>query len=99
MRMGVKPPPPGSTGLYHVEFLYPSRRAVAQALKHVLDCSYVIEHCHDYGIGEGVILRDPDGIPLELYYDRPTCERPRLGRQLRMYNKKVKQSDLLAELE
>jgi catechol-2,3-dioxygenase len=51
----------------------------------VLDCGFVIEHCHDYGIGEGVILRDLAGIPLELYYDRPTCEWPRQGGQLRMY--------------
>jgi catechol 2,3-dioxygenase len=95
---GVKPPPPGSTGLYHVGFCYPSRRAVAQALKRVLDCGHAIEHCHDYGIGEAVILRDPDGIPLELYYDRPASEWPRIDGQLRMFNKKVEQADLLAEL-
>jgi catechol 2,3-dioxygenase len=96
---GVKPPPPGSTGLYHVGLLYPSRRAVAQALKRVLDHGHAIEHCHDYGVGEAVILRDPDGIPLELSYDRPEREWPRVDGQLRMFTKKVDPADLLAELE
>src|SRR5215467_9806111 len=33
---GGSPPPEGSTGLYHLAILYPTRRALADALKRLL---------------------------------------------------------------
>ena len=33
---GGKPPPPGSTGLYHTALLYPTRAALADALRRVM---------------------------------------------------------------
>src|SRR6476659_1059698 len=35
--LGGSPPPPGATGLYHTAILYPTRRALAYALRSVLD--------------------------------------------------------------
>src|SRR6186713_580178 len=37
--LGGSPPPPGSTGLYHTAILYPTRRALAVALRRVLEAS------------------------------------------------------------
>src|SRR6185436_11141959 len=34
--LGGSPPPPGATGLYHVAILYPTRAALAGALRRVL---------------------------------------------------------------
>src|SRR5512145_1614317 len=33
---GGKPPPPGTTGLYHVAILYPTRAELADALRRVI---------------------------------------------------------------
>src|SRR5476649_1818897 len=35
--LGGSPPPPGTTGLYHLAVLYPERRCLADALKRLID--------------------------------------------------------------
>jgi len=89
---GVTPPTTQQAGLFHIAFLYPSRRELARALRRILDQGYPIDSCHDYGVGEAVNLRDPDGIPLELYYDRGDD-------QLRMFNQRIDAAIILAALE
>lgn len=71
------PPPPGTTGLYHVAFLYPDRRALAAAVRRVLDHGVRLEGAADHGVSEAVYLRDPDGNGVELYRDRDRDEWPR----------------------
>ena len=68
-------------------------------MKHLLDSGYPVDTYHEYGTGEAVNLKDPDGIPLELYYDRPESEWPRVDGQVRMINKKIDPSVLLSELD
>jgi catechol 2,3-dioxygenase len=70
-------PPAGTTGLYHFAILYPDRRALAVAVKRVLDHGVPLEGSADHGVSEAVYLRDPDGNGLELYRDRPKEEWPR----------------------
>lgn len=65
------PPPYGSTGLYHVAFLYPTRRALAEAVATLMQANYPIDGTADHGVSEAVYLRDPDGNGVELYVDRP----------------------------
>jgi catechol 2,3-dioxygenase len=96
---GVTPPTSRQAGLFHVAFAYPSRRELARALKHIQDCGYPIDSCHEYGIGEAVNLSDPDGIPLELYYDRLEEDWPRVDGQMRAFNRRIEPSVILAELE
>ncbi len=91
------PPSPGRTGLFHFALLYPDRRELARALKRLLDHDYHIESMRDYGISEVVNIHDPDGNGVELCYDRPAEQWPRVGGQLRMFNKKL-EADLLEEL-
>ena len=73
---GGSAPPPGTTGLYHVAILYPSR-ALADALKRLLAAEVPLEGAADHGVSEAIYLRDPDGNGVELYRDRPEAEWPR----------------------
>ena len=57
---GGAPPPPGTTGLYHVAIRYPTRRALADALRRVLDAGIRLDGASDHGVSEALYLRDPD---------------------------------------
>src|SRR5688572_28527093 len=74
---GGSPPPPGTTGLYHVAIRYPDRAALGDALKRLTENHVRLEGASDHGVSEALYLRDPDGNGLELYWDRPKEEWPR----------------------
>ena len=74
---GGPPPPPGTTGLYHVAFVYPSRAALADALKRLIGAGIELTGASDHGVSEALYLDDPDGNGVELYWDRPEIEWPR----------------------
>ena len=73
---GGSPPPPGTTGLYHVAIRYPSRAALADALKRLVENQIPISGASDHGVSEAIYLNDPDGNGIELYRDRPREEWP-----------------------
>lgn len=73
---GGKPPPQGSTGLYHVAIRYPDRAALGNALQRLIDAKWPLEGVNDHGTHEALYLRDPDSNGLELYWDRPEEEWP-----------------------
>ena len=74
---GGKPPPSGSTGLYHLAIAYPTRAELADALRRALRAGIPLEGASDHGVSEAIYLRDPDGNGVELYRDRPREEWPR----------------------
>ncbi|GJE77940.1 VOC family protein [Methylorubrum suomiense] len=74
---GGTPPPPGTTGLYHLAILYPDRAALADALRRVEAAGIPLDGASDHGVSEALYLRDPDGNGVELYRDRPEAEWPR----------------------
>ena len=74
---GGSPPPPGRTGLYHTAILYPTRAALADAVRRVLDAGIELDGAADHGVSEAIYLRDPDENGVELYHDRPESEWPR----------------------
>jgi catechol 2,3-dioxygenase len=76
---GGSPPPPGTTGLYHVAVLYPTRELLADALRRLLEAGIRLDGASDHGVSEALYLRDPDGNGVELYWDRPQEEWPRQG--------------------
>jgi len=76
---GGAPPPPGSTGLYHVAILYPDRATLADALHRLVEAGIPLDGAADHGVSEALYLRDPDGNGVELYHDRPPEEWPRDG--------------------
>jgi catechol 2,3-dioxygenase len=74
---GGSPPPPGTTGLYHVAIRYPDRAALGDALRRLTDNHVTLEGASDHGVSEALYLRDPDGNGIELYWDRPQQQWPR----------------------
>lgn len=74
---GGSPPPSGSTGLYHLAILYPTRQSLAKALRRIVEADVVIEGASDHGVSEAIYIRDPDGNGVELYWDRPPDQWPR----------------------
>lgn len=75
--LGGSPPPRGSTGLYHLAVLYPSRPELARAVRRVVDAGVELDGASDHGVSEAVYLRDPDQNGIELYVDRPRARWPR----------------------
>ena len=75
--LGGRPPPPGSTGLYHVAIRYPDRRTLADALRRLRNADIPLDGASDHGVSEALYLRDPDGNGIELYRDRASDEWPR----------------------
>lgn len=95
---GGSPPPAGATGLYHVAFLYPTRAALADALRRLMAKGIRLEGAADHGVSEALYLRDPDGNGVELYWDRPAAEWPRRpDGSLAMTNASLDLPDLLAQ--
>ena len=95
---GGSPPLPGTTGLYHVAILYPTRAALADALRRVLAAGVELDGAADHGVSEALYLRDPDGNGLELYRDRPREQWPRTADgALAMFTRGLDLDGLLAE--
>lgn len=94
---GGGPPAPGTTGLYHVAILYPSKSALADALQRLLESKVPLDGASDHGVSEALYLRDPDGNGVELYYDRPREEWPKSPTgELVMYRRPLDLTALLA---
>jgi catechol 2,3-dioxygenase len=74
---GGRPAPHGHTGLFHVAVRYPDRRALAQAVRRVIEAGISLEGASDHGVSEAIYLRDPDGNGVELTTDRPREAWPR----------------------
>ena len=68
--LGGAPSPPGNTGLYHVAILYPTRAALADALRRLIAAGIPLDGTSDHGVSEALYLRDPDGNGVELCWDR-----------------------------
>lgn len=93
---GGSPPPPGTTGLYHVAILYPTRAALADALRRLVKSGIPLDGASDHGVSEALYLRDPDGNGVELYCDRPKEAWPRnADGSLGMFSKRLDVDDLL----
>ena len=73
---GGSPPPPGTTGLYHLAIRYPTRAALADALRRLVEARIPLDGAADHGVSEALYLRDPDDNGVELYRDRPREEWP-----------------------
>jgi catechol 2,3-dioxygenase len=74
---GGRAPAPGTTGLYHVAILYPTRAALGDALRRLRAAGIGLTGASDHGVSEALYLDDPDGNGLELYWDRPRDQWPR----------------------
>ncbi len=94
------PPAPGTTGLYHLAILYPTRAALADALRRLINAKIPLTGAADHGVSEALYLNDPDGNGVELYWDRPREHWPRNSDgSLAMYTRQLDLKGLLAEPE
>ena len=71
------PAPADGPGLHHYGLLFPSRQALAQAVRRVCAAGVPIKDTADYGVGLAVYVDDPDGNNIELCWDRPAAQWPR----------------------
>jgi len=91
-------PPPGTTGLYHVAIVYPTRAELADALRRLRKARIPLEGASDHGVSEALYLRDPDGNGVELYWDRPKEQWPRTADgSLNMFTRQLDLEALLKE--
>lgn len=94
-----QPPSPGSTGLYHVAILYPTRAALADALKRLITAGIQLDGAADHGVSEALYLHDPDHNGVELYRDKPKEQWPFDSKgNLNMYTRQLNLENLLNEL-
>jgi catechol 2,3-dioxygenase len=97
---GGSPPPPGTTGLYHVAIRYPTRAALADALRRLLAAHVPLDGASDHGASEALYLRDPDENGIELYWDRPRDQWPHdTSGSLTMYTRALDLESLMREPE
>jgi len=97
---GGPPPPQGSTGLYHLAILYPTRAELADALRRLIEAKIPLEGSSDHGVSEALYLRDPDDNGVELYWDRPKEAWPfTADGKLAMFTRRLDLQALLAAKE
>jgi catechol 2,3-dioxygenase len=97
---GGSPPPPGTTGLFHTAILYPTRKALADALGRLIAAKIPLDGASDHGVSEALYLRDPDQNGVELYWDRPKDQWPKNpDGSLHMFTRRLDLEDLMKELE
>jgi len=98
---GGSPPPPGTTGLFHLAIRYPTRTALADALRRLSEAEVALTGASDHGVSEALYLSDPDGNGIELYWDRPREQwpQPQPGQQVEMYTRPLDVRSLIAELD
>lgn len=97
---GGQPPAPGTTGLFHLAVLYPTRADLADALLRLVEAGVPLDGASDHGVSEALYLRDPDGNGVELYWDRPEAEWPRTADGgLAMITERLDLADLAAASE
>lgn len=95
---GGSAPAPGTTGLYHLAILYPSRATLGNALQRLIDAGISLDGASDHGVSEALYLRDPDNNGVELYRDRPVEDWPRLADgTFTMYTRALDLRSLLAD--
>ena len=94
---GGRPPAAGTTGLYHVAILYPTRAELGDALRRLVQAGIALDGAADHGVSEALYLRDPDENGVELYWDRAKEEWPRTpDGELAMFTKALDLDSLLA---
>jgi catechol 2,3-dioxygenase len=95
---GGSPPAPGTTGLFHTAILYPTRAALADALRRLIAAGIPLDGASDHGVSQALYLRDPDENGVELYWDRPPEEWPRTPEgDLAMVTQRLDIEDLLRQ--
>jgi catechol 2,3-dioxygenase len=70
------PRPRGTSGLFHLAIVVPTRADLARALQRVAEAGWRLSGASDHLVSEALYLSDPEGNGIELYRDRPREEWP-----------------------
>jgi catechol 2,3-dioxygenase len=70
------PRPRGTSGLFHLAILVPSRPDLARALQRVAEAGWRLSGASDHLVSEALYLSDPEGNGIELYRDRARDQWP-----------------------
>jgi catechol 2,3-dioxygenase len=74
----------GTTGLYHLAILVPSRGELARAVQRTVDARWPLAGAADHLVSEALYLDDPEGNGIEIYRDRPRDAWRRDGSEIAM---------------
>ena len=93
--------PRAAAGLFHTAFRYPTRAALGAALQRIVTGRESFTGASDHAVSEALYLDDPDGIGVELYWDRPREEwpPPRPGDRVFMTTEPLDAEGVLAAAE
>jgi catechol 2,3-dioxygenase len=94
-RSGVVPARRGAFGLYHFAVLLPERAALGRFAAH-LSALGVRVGMADHLVSESLYLRDPDGLGIEVYADRPRRTWRHQGRELLMATERLDIGNVIA---
>jgi catechol 2,3-dioxygenase len=70
------PRPRGTSGLFHLAILVPTRPDLARTLQRVAEAGWRLSGASDHLVSEALYTSDPEGNGIELYRDRPREEWP-----------------------
>jgi catechol 2,3-dioxygenase len=82
-------------GLYHFAILLPNRAALGRFLEHVITTGMHVG-ASNHLVSEALYLRDPDGLGIEVYADRPRSEWRYAAGQLEMASDPLDMAGLVA---
>ena len=95
-RHGLQPVPRGGAfGLFHFAVLLPERAALGRFAAHLSRLGVAVGMA-DHLVSEALYLRDPDGLGIEVYADRPKDAWRYTGRELRMTTDPLDVGNLVA---
>jgi catechol 2,3-dioxygenase len=97
-RPDAPPRPPGTTGLFHLALLVPSRPDLARALRRALEAGERLTGASDHIVSEALYLRDPEGNGIEIYRDRPRKEWRWAGGEVEMDTLPLDVDSVMSEL-
>jgi catechol 2,3-dioxygenase len=92
------PRPRGTTGLFHLAVLLPSRGDLAVALRRLAEARVALDGASDHLVSEALYLHDPDGNGIEIYRDRPRGDWPHVNGSLEMATLPLDIDGILSEL-
>jgi catechol 2,3-dioxygenase len=78
------PRPRGTTGLFHLAILLPTRAELARSVRRLGEIGWPLAGASDHLVSEALYLADPEGNGIEIYRDRPRDEWPREDGRLQM---------------
>jgi catechol 2,3-dioxygenase len=90
--------PHGTTGLFHLAILLPSRADLARTLRRVADAGWRFTGASDHLVSEALYLHDPEGNGIEIYRDRPREQWRFVDGELQMSTLPLDLDSVLGEL-